>query len=672
MNISLKVLIVIFLTFCVSIISATIINVPGDQPTIQDGINVAVDSDTVLVQPGTYIENINYNGKNITVASLFLTTQDTIYISPTIIDGNQDGSVVVFNGGEDSTAVLCGFTITNGLASGNWPACCGGGIYCFDNSSPKLERLTISGNSATYGGGISCSFSSPSLINLTISNNSANYSGGGIHCRNNSSPSLINITITGNNDSLDLNLPVYGGGGIYCRSNSNPCLSNVTISGNTTDCLGGGIYCLNSSPSLMNVTSSNNTAYGYYGCGSGIYCNDNSSPSLVNVTISENNSKGLSCDYSNPILQNVTISENGGHGLSCNNSSPILQNVTISDNGSRGIDCNYNSIPILQNVIISGNSNSGIYCNYSNPILQNVTVSGNSRGLSCYYSNPSLQNVIISSNSAYYGGGILCSSSSPSLVNVTISDNTATHGGGIACYAEFNSEESSPSLINCIMFNDSPEEIFFDYIYFSDPNSITISYSDIQGGEAGIVTNNNGTVNWLEGNIDEDPLFTGTEEDPYSFFEDSPCIDTGIPDTTGLNLPPWDIIGNLRIWDGDSNGSSIIDMGAYEYGAPSYVGIINDQLPMTSYQLSNYPNPFNPKTTISFNLSENGKVNLSIYNIKGQKIKTIVNDKLEQGLHQIVWDGKNDKNQYVASGVYFYKLEVNNKNIAIKRCLLLK
>ena len=204
MNISLKVLIVIFLTFCVSIISATIINVPGDQPTIQDGINVAVDSDTVLVQPGTYIENINYNGKNITVASLFLTTQDTIYISPTIIDGNQDGSVVVFNGGEDSTAVLCGFTITNGLASGNWPACCGGGIYCFDNSSPKLERLTISGNSATYGGGISCSFSSPSLINLTISNNSANYSGGGIHCRNNSSPSLINITITGNNDSLDI------------------------------------------------------------------------------------------------------------------------------------------------------------------------------------------------------------------------------------------------------------------------------------------------------------------------------------------------------------------------------------------------------------------------------------------------------------------------------------
>ena len=61
---------------------------------------------------------INYNGKLITVGSLFLTTQDTTYISQTIIDGNQNGSVVKFENGEDLTSVLCGFTITNGNYDG--------------------------------------------------------------------------------------------------------------------------------------------------------------------------------------------------------------------------------------------------------------------------------------------------------------------------------------------------------------------------------------------------------------------------------------------------------------------------------------------------------------------------------------------------------------------------
>jgi hypothetical protein len=77
---------VFFFIVIVSFLSSTIINVPGDQPTIQAGIDIAVDGDTVLVQPDTYIENINYNGKNITVASLFLTTQNTTYILDTIID----------------------------------------------------------------------------------------------------------------------------------------------------------------------------------------------------------------------------------------------------------------------------------------------------------------------------------------------------------------------------------------------------------------------------------------------------------------------------------------------------------------------------------------------------------------------------------------------------------
>ena len=96
-----------------SALYSTIINVPADQPTIQDAINISVDADTVLVQPGIYVENIRYYGKLITVGSLFLTTQDTTYISSTIIDGNAASRVVSFLNGEDSSAILTGKIFSN-------------------------------------------------------------------------------------------------------------------------------------------------------------------------------------------------------------------------------------------------------------------------------------------------------------------------------------------------------------------------------------------------------------------------------------------------------------------------------------------------------------------------------------------------------------------------------
>ena len=104
---------IISLLLSVTVLSANIINVPADYSTIQGGIDAASDGDTVLVSAGTYNESINYNGKNIVVGSLYLTTQDTSYISSTIIDGDSSGSIVLFESFEDSTAVLNGFTFQN-------------------------------------------------------------------------------------------------------------------------------------------------------------------------------------------------------------------------------------------------------------------------------------------------------------------------------------------------------------------------------------------------------------------------------------------------------------------------------------------------------------------------------------------------------------------------------
>ncbi|MCK4695495.1 MAG: hypothetical protein KAT74_07020 [Candidatus Cloacimonetes bacterium] len=209
--------------------------------TIQHGIDASSNTDTVLVQPGTYIENINYSGKNITVASLFITTQDSNYISSTTIDGNSAGSVVTFNNSEDLVTVLCGFTITNGIGSGVFPNSHGGGIMCSDGANPSLENLFLTDNSANLGGGIFCYESSPNLQNVIISNNSVTGYGGGIYCYESNSI-LHKVTISNN-------FADYGGG-IYFNE-ANPILQNLTISDNSAN-FGGGVYCNFSNPSLIN------------------------------------------------------------------------------------------------------------------------------------------------------------------------------------------------------------------------------------------------------------------------------------------------------------------------------------------------------------------------------------------------------------------------------------
>ena len=86
---------------------------------------------------------------------------------------------------------------------------------------------------------------------------------------------------------------------------------------------------------------------------------------------------------------------------------------------------------------------------------------------------------------------------------------------------------------------------------------------------------------------------------------------------------------------------------------------------------NNYPNPFNPTTTISYNLAADGNVSLDVYNVKGQKVKSLLNAKQTSGEHSVVWNGKDDSGKNLTSGVYFYKLQSGNY-VSTKKMLLLK
>jgi hypothetical protein len=90
------------------------------------------------------------------------------------------------------------------------------------------------------------------------------------------------------------------------------------------------------------------------------------------------------------------------------------------------------------------------------------------------------------------------------------------------------------------------------------------------------------------------------------------------------------------------------------------------------FSFSNYPNPFNPTTTISFSVPEENLVSISIFNAKGQKIKSLIQNDLMKGQQSIVWNGDDEFGKPVSSGIYCYKLNVNGKTVVVKKCLLLK
>jgi len=282
----------------------SLINVPADFATIQGAIDMALDGDTILVQPGTYVENISYGG-GIVLGSMFLITQDTSYISSTIIDGSL-GDVVASIG----SGTITGFSIKNGNDRG---------IIC--SGSAKISHMIISNNT---GGGIYCQWSSPTISHTIISNNTASI-GAGIKFIG-GSPSISHTIISNNTASND-------GGGIYLYE-SYPSISRTLISNNLALNNGGGIYAtsyFDYRADLKNVVLSNNTASN----GGGIYCDDDAQfPNLVNSIISGNNGNiGMflsTWDTPNISYSVIYDNENGNFNI---NTDYLGVNVTTNTNG---------------------------------------------------------------------------------------------------------------------------------------------------------------------------------------------------------------------------------------------------------------------------------------------------------------------------------------------------
>lgn len=531
------------------------IHVPGDQPTIQAGTAAALDGDTVLVADGTYYENINFEGKEIIIASHLLIDSDTSHIHNTIIDGSQpvnpdSASVVYFVSGEDTSSVLYGFTITGGsgtltIEPGVETVRVGGGIY-IDNSGAKIEYNRVITNSVlmnlpgtdlrlAVGGGIAAFTSDPHT--LIIKNN---------FISGNTSISNINEGFAG---GILVAEDIIGAYDVFISDNE--IIDNhasATVVG--IQSAGGGILGL-----VGKIKVTNNK----------VMYNTLSSPTVsigAGIVLAETISGGNSLIENNIVTNNSFVNGVGiGGGIDLHGA----QSVTIQGNRVEGNESTIGagifitgSDPLINKNLITGNtaaeSGGGIQIEFS-PINVRLTqiISENSSGRlnSVYFLNNRYKKLDFDANESgnnfpknefnqeLLSGGL-------EIRNNTIVNNTANGslgGSGISSLV------STVNLINSIVWGNQPTTAS------QIEGFIFASYSNIQGGYTGM------------GNIDLDPMFID-QENYYLDSISSPCIDAGNPDplyydpedplNPGFALFP--ALGTLRndmgVYGGNENASS--------------------------------------------------------------------------------------------------------------------
>ena len=373
-----------------------IINVPTtNYPTIQSAIDSSINGDTVLVAPGEYLENINFHGKSIMLASNFILNSDTSFISRTIINGNNKNSVVTIRSGEDSTTTLIGLTIKNGNSL------FGAGIYC-ENSNPSIKYLNIIKN------------------RIEIINNT-NAAGAGIYFENCKS-CLYNVNI-----------------------DSNLVQGYNTISGTSTK--GIGIYAENSNLNIKHSKIMNNYAYAVaYGIGMYLL---KTTANLDSCLISKNypqpsglDGGGIYADRTYLKLLNSTLSQNyaysrGGGACLINMFRCDIENSIIEKNGA--------------------SKGGGLYILNSNPNISNSKFIGNGAMGGGIYLDASMGNLqfdTFQNNSANFGGGIYFKNSNPNLYNISVFDNTVGGSGQSGLGGGFYFNNSNPVITKLLLYSN--------------------------------------------------------------------------------------------------------------------------------------------------------------------------------------------------------------------------
>jgi hypothetical protein len=661
---------------------------------------------------GFDLDNRDFSA-NETILSGDFNQDDSLYITDewiVNIDNNSENCFHVFNHPAslnlDRTAVLDGFTITGGntyeLDVAEVRA---GSAILNDDASPTFQNLLITANNSNsfeihgegaivYNGpGSSPKFdsiefsknhcramynlnASPDVTNTSIKNHTNGTAGGGIYNLN-SSAILSNIEI----ESI---YSENGGGGI-CEDNSSSTLNNVSITKGRIKYGGGaGIWIRNNSTTLLNhVTVTQCRAW----AGGGIYISGKSTPVITNTEISNNYSaqgcsgiwiEGLGTESE---LTNVLIAgnhdDNMGSGVAVSDTAhAILNNVTIvnnwCDSWGPGLLLDTDATIDMNNCIIWGNKNSDGYSGMYQLAIENAG---------------DIQAVLDEMDHT--------------CIDTSNPGNNATNTA-IANYLA----QDSTSIFQNPQFADSLYDPVHPYCLTGISPCVDAGNNDLNSMDYDI--RGAGSPRKINGSSGE----TGTID--IGAYEYQPATDISLPvqlasfkvianeennniiwvtesetNTMGFNIYRSDKESgyyrkiNEEFISGAGNSSCrqeyifvdnrLINNVHYWYKLEdiAYNGETKMHGPVSSpflqrshiqdYQLyHNYPNPFNPVTNIRYHLPEDCDVAVTVYDLKGNLIKKLVQQSQKSGTYSLQWDGSREDGVIVPSGVYLLKITTDN------------
>jgi tetratricopeptide (TPR) repeat protein len=465
-------------------------------------------------------------------------------------------------------------------------------------------------------------------------------------------------------------------GGIQFNSGSTGSLDYCTITNAST-----GIYCYNSSPTIKHSTLDYN--------GTGLGCNQYSSPILVGNNFRYNSSHGISCNtYSSP-----NLTDNGYPG-----SNVIRNNLT-------GIYAVYSSNPTLTGYMTYGNSifdntYHNIQANYNcNINAQRVFWNGNTK-ISTYQSTVDASNPLTTNpnpNRSIVEKGEPVNFIASSEIN-PYDNPTDDLSQALEMQKEKRYDEAIPLFLEVFKKNKDElvgkyaltkiEECFTqsgrkDYLQFSEKeikpnitkgNETYVIALELEAHQMINAEEYTGAINNLitiltKYNLNEDiekntlftlgsfyTLFTKNKRDADNYFN-----------SLKAKYPEDDLTIQIEIIKGMGNSLA----------GDKKIILPNPEIksePVSEYEeisISNYPNPFNPTTTIEYNLPTEGNVKLEVYNSIGQLVNILVEKNQSAGRQRVTWNGKDSFGSSVSSGIYFYRIKTNSFS-QVKKMILMK